>query len=356
MPNHDAPLLAFVGGFLGAGKTTLILKAIETLHERGKRSAFIANDQDSGLVDTQHARAHGVLSREVSGGCFCCHFSDLMDASDALRTHNPDVIFAEPVGSCVDLSATILQPLKAYHRETYRLAPLTVLVDPPTAKLVSDGSLNPDVEFLFNNQLREADLVCLTKQDEVAAHSGGLPFPVDFALSAKTGEGVDEWLAEILNTKRVVGAQLLEVDYKRYAEAEAALGWVNLHAQIRLSEPASPSLVCGPLFDMLAASLAARGATVAHLKLFDQCASGWIKVSLSANGLNPVPEGDLLAEPVRDHEIALNLRAIEDPDFLRSLVTETLHSVQGSVQISHLSAFRPAAPRPEHRFSTIALT
>ena len=101
--------------------------------------------------------------------------------------------------------------------------------------------------------------MCLTKQDEVAAHSGGLPFPVDFALSAKTGEGVDEWLAEILNTKRVVGAQLLEVDYKRYAEAEAALGWVNLHAQIRLSEPASPSLVCGPLFDMLAASLAARG-------------------------------------------------------------------------------------------------
>ena len=74
MPNHDAPLLAFVGGFLGAGKTTLILKAIEMLHERGKRSAFIANDQDSGLVDTQHARAQGVLSREVSGGCFVAAF------------------------------------------------------------------------------------------------------------------------------------------------------------------------------------------------------------------------------------------------------------------------------------------
>jgi len=180
-----------------------------------------------------------------------------------------------------------------------------------------------------------------------------LPFPIDFRLSAKTGEGVEEWLDEILNTKRVVGARLLEVDYKRYAEAEAALGWINLHAQIGLSEPASPSLLCGPLFDSLASALVARRVTIAHLKLFDQCASGWIKVSLSANGIQPVPEGDLLAEPVHDHEIALNLRAVEDPSLLRNLVTESLHSVPGSVRISHLSAFQPGAPQPEHRFSTV---
>src|SRR5262249_17310185 len=105
--------------------------------------------------------------------------------------------------------------------------------------------------------------------------------------------------------------------------------------------------------DSLAGALAARRVMVAHLKLFDQCASGWIKVSLSANGMEPVPEGDLLAEPVRDHDIALNLRAVEDPDLLKSLVTESLHSIPGSVRISHLSAFRPGAPRPEHRFSTV---
>jgi hypothetical protein len=353
MSEQGAPLLAFVGGFLGAGKTTLILRAVETLRERGKRSAFIANDQDSGLVDTQQARAQGVLSREVAGGCFCCRFSDLMDASDALRAYQPDVIFAEPVGSCVDLSATILQPLKAYHREAYRLAPLSVLVDPLTAEKVASGSLDPDIEFLFNKQLSEADLVCLTKRDEASMQAPMLPFPVDFGLSAKTGEGVKEWLDEILNTKRVVGARLLDVDYQRYAEAEAALGWINLHAEIGLSEPASPSVLCGPLFDSLAGALEARRVTVAHLKLFDQCASGWIKVSLSANGMQAVPEGDLLAEPARDHEIALNLRAIEDPALLRSLVTESLNSIPGSVRVSHLSAFRPAAPRPEHRFSTV---
>jgi CobW/HypB/UreG, nucleotide-binding domain len=353
MSEQHAPLLAFVGGFLGAGKTTLILRAIEILDKRGKRSAFIANDQDSGLVDTQHARALGVLSREVAGGCFCCRFSDLMDASDALRAYQPDVIFAEPVGSCVDLSATILQPLKAHHRETYRLAPLSVLVDPLTAKKVARGSLDPDIEFLFNKQLGEADLVCLTKRDETSTQAPVLPFPVDFSLSAKTGEGVEEWLDEILNTKRVVGARLLDVDYQRYAEAEAALGWINLHAQIGLSEPASPSVLSGPLFDSLAGALAARRVTVAHLKLFDQCASGWIKVSLSGNGMQPVPEGDLLAEPVRDHDIALNLRAVEDPGLLKTLVTESLHSISGSVQISHLSAFRPAPPRPEHRFSAV---
>ena len=91
------------------------------------------NDQDAGLVDTKLALAHHFETREVSGGCFCCHFSDLMDAAEQLLSYEPDVILAEPVGSCIDLSATILQPLKAFHHQEYRLAPLTVLVDPSTA-------------------------------------------------------------------------------------------------------------------------------------------------------------------------------------------------------------------------------
>jgi CobW/HypB/UreG family nucleotide-binding protein len=341
-----------VGGFLGSGKTTLILKAAEILTKRGKRVAYISNDQDAGLVDTRHALAQGIPTREIAGGCFCCRFSDLMDASDALKAYGPEVIFAEPVGSCTDISATILQPLKAYHRESYRLSPLTVLIDPITAEKIDRGELSPDIEFLFRNQLREADLVCLSKQD-IVAECLALPFPVDFRLSAKTGFGIEEWLTEVLEGRRVVGAHLLEIDYSRYAEAEAALGWVNLHAEIRSLQPVSPTALCGPLVDRLKELLDVERLPIAHLKVFDQGPSGWVKASIAAGREEPAAEGDLVADPVSDHELAINLRAIADPDRLRVLVEQAVAELPGTVRILHVRAFRPSEPRPEFRFQTL---
>ena len=108
----ERPHLILVGGFLGAGKTTLILAAARLLADRGLRSAIILNDQGESLVDTELARSSGFDAAEVTGGCFCCRFSELMRIADQLRAHSPDVIFAEPVGSCTDLSATILQPIQ----------------------------------------------------------------------------------------------------------------------------------------------------------------------------------------------------------------------------------------------------
>ena len=128
------PAIVPLGGFLGAGKTTLILAASRLLHSRGMRAAAILNDQGSELVDTKYVAADGIAADQVTGGCFCCRFSDLIDAADRLRAHAPDVIFAEAVGSCTDISATTLQPLKLYYGHQFRLAPYSVLVDPQRAR------------------------------------------------------------------------------------------------------------------------------------------------------------------------------------------------------------------------------
>lgn len=48
--------LILVGGFLGAGKTTLIERVARRLAERGKRVGIITNDQTVGLVDSQLLR------------------------------------------------------------------------------------------------------------------------------------------------------------------------------------------------------------------------------------------------------------------------------------------------------------
>src|SRR5690348_1419658 len=137
-----------IGGFLGAGKTTLILMAAGVLRSRGLRAAAIFNDQAADLVDTRFAGTQGVDADQVAGGCFCCRFSDLIDAAERLRAHALDVIFAEAVGSCTDISATTLQPLKRLYADRFRVAPYSVLVDP-------GRTFEGEWRFLFEKQLEE---------------------------------------------------------------------------------------------------------------------------------------------------------------------------------------------------------
>ena len=42
---------------------------------------------------------------------------------------NPDIILAEPVGSCMDISATVIGPVQTHYRDRFTLVPLLVLVD-----------------------------------------------------------------------------------------------------------------------------------------------------------------------------------------------------------------------------------
>lgn len=343
------PTIILVGGFLGAGKTTLIARAAGILAKRGVRTAVITNDQDNGLVDTGFISSRAIPTEEVAGGCFCCRFGDLMDAADRLRRHNPEVIFGEPVGSCVDLSATILQPLKAYYRAEYLLAPLTVLVDPAMARRVAGGDAGEHIAYLFAQQIAEADLLCVTKTDRGGAMPE-LAAPADFALSAATGHGVEEWLDALRGGSRAPGEKLLTVDYQVYAEAEAALGWVNLQADALLTQAAPPASVAGPLAEEIEAGLSRAGVRIAHVKVSVRCEEGFVKVSICGNGEEPQPDGDLAASPAREHEIVINLRALGDPEQLLSIARQALSRIDGHITERHAGAFRPAPPVPAHRF------
>jgi hypothetical protein len=352
MPSPDRPVLAFVGGFLGTGKTTLIMKAAKVLHERGFQTAAIMNDQAEDLVDTEYARAEDVTVEEIAGGCFCCGFSELFDSAHRLREYQPHVIFAEPVGSCIDISATVLQPFKAFHSDEFQLAPFTVLISPDVAGRVLNGGLTSEAAYLFGKQIEEADLICLSKSD--LSSGGRLPVPEDFRLSGKTGDGIASWLDELLNPTRIVGAKLLEVDYDRYADAEAALGWLNVHAKLELAKPSSPAEVIGPILESLDQRLTAERMQIVHLKVFDRGAAGTLKASICANGERPSVDGDFMAEPAIHHELALNLRAQADPDDLTRIVRSTMDTLDGKVELGHLRSFRPARPTPEHRFTALA--
>ena len=344
----NEPTFVVVGGMLGAGKTSLVVAAARRLLEQGRRVGVVTNDQGSGLVDTALVRTAHVPVAEVPGGCFCCRLSDLLRACDALAAERPEVIFAEPVGSCVDLAATVLRPLLRDETHRFRVAPLTVLVDPARAIEMTSPQADADVAYLFRHQLDEADIACYTKAD-----AGVAPPAIDgvagHAISAKTGQGVDAWLDHVLAPSPSAGSGLIAVDYTRYAEAEAALAWLNWRARVDLESPQSPAVLVGALTDRLETSLDAAGLSIVHVKVLDRSPTGYVRASVCAPGAEPVVEGTLDASPALWHDVMINARAIGDPLQLSRLVAESLESLATRVEITSREAFRPPPPRPERR-------
>ena len=346
------PWVVLVGGFLAAGKTTLILAAVKELEKRGLKCAVILNDQGDDLVDTRYAAAQGMQAGEVRGGCFCCRLSDLVESIDALLTHSPHVIFAEPAGSCTDLSATVFHPLLEYNLK-FRMAPLSVLVDPGRWQALSEAA-DENMEFLFHNQIEEADLVVFSKAD-LYPTPPLLKAETSRQVSALTGHGVAAWIDEVLSGELEGGRHLLEIDYDRYAMAEAALAWLNLRVIFRPPNPLSPALVLGPFSDSIEASIGKAGLEIVHLKALVECSEGLIKVAVSGRGSRKSVEGALTASPAEEHEIRLNVRATGSPAKLREIVEEHLYALDGELDGIRLQCFQPAAPRPERRVMRVGL-
>jgi Ni2+-binding GTPase involved in maturation of urease and hydrogenase len=351
MNQEYKPWIVLVGGFLASGKTTLILAAARELGSRGLRCAALFNDQGHDLVDSRYAESIGMRTGEVEGGCFCCRFSDLVDQVRQLRAFAPDVVFAEPVGSCTDRAATVLRPLRELRWEAgtgFRLAPLTVLVDPERARTLLGAGGDISMRFLFEKQMQEADLVCFTKSDLYPV-TPELNLPHFRQLSAKSGKGVKEWIDEVMGGTTLAGERPLEIDYEEYAKAEASLAWLNLTADLRLHKAQSPAMLLGQLFEDLDRELDSKDIPIAHMKVIVSGPTGFLKAAIAGHGKGPELEGNLDASPANELELLLNLRASGDPEIVRDLVERRMSWFGDQIAHLEVACFRPGAPVPERR-------
>jgi len=360
------PRLVLVGGFLGAGKTTLLAKAAERLARAGKRVGLITNDQATSLVDTALLERRGASVAEVSGGCFCCRFDDLISALRLLMSGQPDAVIAEPVGSCTDLSATVLQPLKALYGELFRVAPFSVLADPIRLREAwgrgAECRFPDNVMYIFRKQLEEADLIVLNKADTLSpAEVGELkrlvaehyPGKVVLALSALRGDGLDEWL-RLVSEDRPAGQRIASVDYDVYAEGEAMLGWLNASAHLHAEGGADWRAFCLDFLARAQAETRARSAEIAHLKLLLSAGEGSIVANATGSGVPPFVQGAIAGSP-EDAELLVNARVRLAPQELRETIEGCLRAAAGrgiAVSLGEVRSFAPARPRPTHRFAS----
>jgi hypothetical protein len=265
------------------------------------------------------------------------------------------VIFAEPVGSCTDIAATVLAPLREEFAR-YRVAPFSVLVDPSRAAEMHGAEAHAQMAFLFQKQLEEADLVCMTKADvypDAKEPAGAAAKPVRY-LSAKTGQGVETWLDEVLVGGLEESVAFLDIDYEQYARAEAALAWLNLSMRFVPEQAMLPAEAAGRLLDGLDAALTKAGVRIVHLKLMNTTPSGWVKAAQCANGEEPVVEGMLDASPAERHEVLLNLRVVGEPDVVEAIVRGEVAKMQGRAEALRLNCFSPSPPVPERRVTKAA--
>ena len=359
-------LIACVGGFLGAGKTTALVAAARELMRRGLRVGIITNDQGDALVDTEVMRGFGLPTEEITGGCFCCKFDELVrHAQRLLDQEQPDVILAEAVGSCTDLSATVYQPLRRYYADQFDLAPLSILVEPSRLRAFSSGDAEfpQSVAYLFQKQLAEADLVILNKQDTVtqaeraelnqilSALLDGVPL---HTMSAATGQGIAEWVDALLGA-RGAGGRVLEIDYDTYAQAEAALGWLNATVDVTATNDFSSRALAERLVSEMQSHCVLMSAAIAHVKVLLVTKDGCDRIALTNNLDAPRWSGDAEIDFTREASLIVNARVQTHPEELARLLEESIATTTGAFKITasvqHLESFSPPPPQPRFRFA-----
>ncbi len=360
-----------IGGFLGSGKTTSVAHLAQHLKTQGLKVGLITNDQGSELVDTAMLRSKGFATEEIPGGCFCCRFNSLVEAANKLTASTrPDVFIAEPVGSCTDLVATVTYPLRRIYHEDFAVAPLSVLLDPIRALRLfgveEGGKFSEKVAYIYRKQIEEADLVVINKADLLtperkaalkAALDAEFPGKSVIAVSARTGQGMDEWFARIARENQPDG-ESMQVDYEVYADGEALLGWLNCTVQLAKADGFDGNELLRELAADIQARLNTANGEIAHLKMTLSPDGGLGDIAVVNVVRNDfVPElSILLPDVVESGQLIVNVRAEAAPETLHTAVVDSVAALAVAhpgltARLEHEEHFRPGKPQPTHRLT-----
>lgn len=208
-------------GFLGSGKTSLLLNVIKDLKNAGKKPAVFMNEFGTLPIDSQ-AIEGGVPLKELLDGCICCSGAEKTEAQlQGLLAENDDidVILIETTGAAHPVEAldAVFSPLFA---DRLNVKGIVTVAD---SKLwLNRETLSPRVRALYMEQIKHAHLLLANKSDlltegelatvtmEMSNFNGSAPIiqTVGGKLAFSYIEGVLNKSKEIDNKSVISGADL----------------------------------------------------------------------------------------------------------------------------------------------------
>jgi len=231
--------LHIVGGFLGSGKTAAINNAAKRLASGGIKVGVITNDLDKYPEDKCLVYDNYSPSEEVINGSFSSNLDNLSDKIVRLHQNDqPEYIFAESVGSCTDLVATVLKPLMVFNSDIFESLTLSIFVDARMLLSYLKGDklvYGKDVLYIFEKQIEEADLLVINKIDLLMdADFPELKRLVDNNLNGKyiisqdsfNPQNLENWLDTLASLPSRKRSSLI-IDYHSYGKGETDLTWLE---------------------------------------------------------------------------------------------------------------------------------
>lgn len=186
-----------VAGFLGCGKTTLMLRLSKELAAGIRKVALVVNEIGEIPVDGKIMEESGMRVKDIGGGCICCEVASTFAKTvySLYREFGPEHLLVEPTGVAVPHQVKLAARMSSRDAKI-SLGPAIVLFDATRPAELLDMDM---LGQLVTTQVKDADVVAISKADAVSEE--------ELAVTADRVRNINE-NAEILQLSSFTGLGL----------------------------------------------------------------------------------------------------------------------------------------------------
>lgn len=350
-----------VSGFLGSGKTTIMMALTEYLCRIGVNSAMISNDLGrKGLADYCYSKAAGVPSEEISGECICFVTENLVERLRRLYTDGRcDMIMSDIPGFGVGALEHVYYKLRDMYPGEFELAPFVVVAEAASLSKLMDAdeeaagddhsrigasALPDEMGRILRAQLLEGDLIVLNKTDLYCEEEkarlfslikGICPDTPVMEVSALTGDGIPGLAEYLCSHMTEYPEPEFGVTDEEFDEAFGKLSMYNCQYYAEVCcDDFNPNDYLIELAEEIRRGLEDAGYDIPHLKLFGEKENGeYCKVDLLG-----VDREVILTHAMRerciDLPVVINTTSAADSVYLAKTIDRAILDVSGRYNLS----------------------
>ena len=335
---------AVFSGFLGSGKTTTMIALTKYYTEHFGKAAMISNDLGHGvsLADNKLAQLSGCNASEITDDCICYVNEKLADRLDRYYKDGCELVVSDIPGFGVGALEHVYHGLTEKFPGSFDLAPFTVLTEPKTLDLLRSGNAGA-LEYIYDTQLVEADLIVLNKCDLLSEEQRNeylawlevkYPLASVIGISALKGDGLEDLCVALKEGSASMRKPDIGYGGERFRSAMGRMSEYYLqYAATVCCDDFDGNAYLMDIAESVRDMVKAEGYEIQHLKLLAWETEGdYGKVDLIGTGRD-IEVTHRFEKPCTSIAVILNSSAECPADTLDHIVTEAVMRNSGKYQL-----------------------